>query len=106
MSHKFKTSLHLTFSGLGNESIVPIEFVYTVHWGSAATHEQPAEGPTVGISKITVTDAKGNCSDAPDWLWAVVEDDSELGDELVAEARSDDDAGRELRDALRGEAIL
>jgi len=105
--YRFKTSLHLTFSGLDKESIVPVEFDYTVNWARDATFEEPAEGTTVGIRKITVIDSKGERYPAPDWLWAVVENDGELGDELVAEARNDNErAADEHADAMRSEVRL
>ena len=103
MNHIFKTSLHLTFSGLANEAVVPVTFEYTVNWGSEATREQPAEGPTVGVRSITLTDSAGGRHDAPAWLWTIVEGDQELGDELVAEARSDDEAAAEHAAAMKSE---
>ena len=76
--YKYKTSLHLTLLGEGSDHSVPIEFEYTVNRGCEATLEQPAEGPSVGLSKITLTGKDGTRYRAHDWLWELFEGDEEL----------------------------
>ena len=105
--YKYKTSLHLTLLGEGSDHSVPIEFEYTVNRGCEATLEQPAEGPSVGLSKITLTGKDGTRYRAHDWLWELFEGDEELGDELIAEANAADEAAADDHaDAMRSELRL
>ena len=103
--YKYKTIMHLSLSGVSTDPSVPLEIEYTVTKGYAATREEPGQGDTVGIFKITLTDSKGVRYKAHDWLWELFEGNEELGEELLAEARAADDEAREFRDAMRGEHI-
>jgi hypothetical protein len=106
VTYKYKTKIGLTLLGLAFDKQVPIEIEYTVRKGCEATREQPAEGPTLELVKITLTDSKGTRYRAHDWLWELFEGDDELQGELLSEAAAADESGRDLRDALRGEAYL
>jgi hypothetical protein len=106
VTYKYKTKIGLTLLGLAFDKQVPVEIEYTVSKGCEATREQPAEGPTLELVKITLTDSKGTRYRAHDWLWELFEGDDELQGELFSEADASDDDAREHRDALRSEIRL
>jgi hypothetical protein len=108
MTYKYKTFLHLSFSGLGPaDHAVPLEIQYTVRKGCEATREQPAEGPEVNITKIALTDQAGIRYRDHRWLTELVEGSEELTAELISEAAAADECARdEHADAMRREIRL
>jgi len=107
LTYTYKTLINLAFAGLGGDDhAVPLELEYAVYRGRDATFEEPAEGPSLTITKATLTDSKGIRYRAHDWLWEILEADQELAAELLSEANASDDDAREHRDALRSEIRL
>ena len=108
MIYKYKTHLHLSLSGLGAaDHAVPLEIEYKVRKGSPQTSQDPGEGPSTDLIKITLTDEKGIRYRAHDWLWALLEGDEELQSELLSEANAaDQSAADDHADAMRREIRL
>jgi hypothetical protein len=88
-----------------------LELTFNVTPDQSATHLQPGEGATVHIitAQIVENYGTGNAKrhDAPDWLWAMIEDDDALEREMLAEAWEADEAAREQwADMAREERLL
>lgn len=101
MTYTYKTTLGVTLLGLAFDRHVPMEICYDVDKGRSQNSEDPGQPPSVSLTKVTLTGSDGTRYRAHAWLWEILDGDTELEAELLAEANAADEAAADAKSAVR-----